>query len=525
MNNKFIFLLCNFFINNWIILKVKYIKYKNLNYNYDFHNINFDDYEDLKKILFSKKYFKNLYYDEKSYNYHTFSWLKAAKKIGGAKTISLAKQQIINWSDKKYNIYSFVWNNEFVAKRLINLIYNFDFYAVSANADEKEAFRKIILKHYFILSLQNKLRNNQEATTIEIHKALLLMHLINNLQTINIFKQINNQLLLDVNIDGFHKSLNPTKHGEYINDLNEIKNMCLFFDRSIPESMEYQLINMVSVLKNLFHRDQTISLFNGSNNANNESLIKISNLYKDIKLKNLSKIKNGIAILEWDKLKIFFDVAKPTNKYLNKDLHSGTLGFEMSYDKEKIFTNCGSIEKRIGKKPEYLRFSAAHSTIIINNTNISELVEKKSYKRIPEFILLNYDENEDSMMWEGSHDGYKKNFNNIIKRKIIIYKKNQRIYGRDIIISTKKQNKKNFFNVRFHLTPLCRCLLTNNQKAVFIKTDLNQSWIFKSENKLSLEDSIHVNDGKKINKTKQIVISGYCSEPKRIIQWSITKNK
>ena len=105
MNNKFIFLLCNFFINNWIILKVKYIKYKNLNYNYDFHNINFDDFEDLKKILFSKKYFKNLYYDEKSYNYHTFSWLKAAKKIGGAKTISLAKQQIINWSDKKYNIY------------------------------------------------------------------------------------------------------------------------------------------------------------------------------------------------------------------------------------------------------------------------------------------------------------------------------------------------------------------------------------------------------------------------------------
>ena len=77
-------------------------------------------------------------------------------------------------------------------------------------------------------------------------------------------------------------------------------------------------------------------------------------------------------------------------KLLNQNLHAGTLSFEMSYDKEKIITNCGSIEKRIGKKPEFLRYSAAHSTIILNNTNISELVEKKSYKRIPQIIEYNY---------------------------------------------------------------------------------------------------------------------------------------
>ena len=77
----------------------------------------------------------------------------------------------------------------------------------------------------------------------------------------------------------------------------------------------------------------------------------------------------------------------------------------------KILTNCGAIEKRIGKKPEFLRFSAAHSTIILNNTNISELIEKKSYKRVPKKLTFNKEENEEFFLWEGVHDGYKNNFN------------------------------------------------------------------------------------------------------------------
>ena len=168
--------------------------------------------------------------------------------------------------------------------------------------------------------------------------------------------------------------MNPCLHTEFINHLYEIKNMCLFFKVALPEEIEYQIINMSSVLKNLFHKDGRIALFNGSNNANLASINKINKLINDVKPKNLVKINNGLAIYENNELKVFFDAIKPNNKLLSQNLHAGTLGFEMSSDKEKIITNCGAIEKRVGKKPEFLRFSAAHSTIILNNTNISELV-------------------------------------------------------------------------------------------------------------------------------------------------------
>ena len=73
------------------------------------------------------------------------------------------------------------------------------------------------------------------------------------------------------------------------------------------------------------------------------------------------------------------------------------------------------------------------------------------------------------------------------------------------------------------MTPGCTCLLTNNKKSVLIKTKLDNSWIFNSENKLTLEDSIYIFDGKRISKTKQIVISGLLSSSKNIENWSISK--
>ena len=95
--------------------------------------------------------------------------------------------------------------------------------------------------------------------------------------------------------------------------------------------------------------------------------------------------------------------------------------------------------------------------------------------------------------------------------------------GQDTIISIGLNQKKILYNIRFHLTPTCSCLLTNNKRAVLIKTKLNNSWIFNSENKLTIEDSIYIYDGKRICKTKQIVISGLISSSKNIENWSISK--
>ena len=111
-----------------------------------------------------------------------------------------------------------------------------------------------------------QLTKDKKNQSIEITKALLLFHLIHNLQTSKILKLINMQLHNHINLNGIHKSMNPCTHAEYINNLYEIKNMCLYFNVKTPKEIEYQIINMSSVLKNLFHKDNSIALFKSISN-------------------------------------------------------------------------------------------------------------------------------------------------------------------------------------------------------------------------------------------------------------------
>jgi len=406
---------------------------------------------------------------------------------------------------------------------LLNLIYNFDFYSNSADYGEKKQFNKIIQKHYWSLLIKLKLDNKLLNRSIEILKSVLLIEQINDFNSKKTIKKILDHIRLQINQYGMHRSMNPCIQAEYLNNLFEIKSIFLFYKIQVPKEIDLQIINMNSVLKNFLHSDGSIALFNGSNNANISSILKIIQLSGDIKTKNLFNVDNGIAILNINKLKIFFDVTKTEDKLINQNMHAGTLSIEISYNKEKIITNCGSVEKRVGKKPEYLRYSAAHSTITINNTNVSELIEKKSYKRAPKNIELIANEDENNFYWEASHDGYKNNFNRIVKRKLTISKKDFYIKGQDTIISTKINKKNDLFNIYFHLTPGCTSLLTNNKESVLIKTKKDNPYIFKSDHKISLGESISIVDGNKIEKTKQILISNYSINQTKTVKWSISK--
>ena len=104
---------------------------------------------------------------------------------------------------------------------------------------------------------------------------------------------------------------------------------------------------------------------------------------------------------------------------ISSNLSAGTLSFELSGFGEKIFTNCGASESS-GKNPEYLRYSAAHSTIILQNTNISEIKEGNPHIKFPQSVVFRKETNSIKEIFEGSHNGYLKKFNKIIKRKLVI---------------------------------------------------------------------------------------------------------
>ena len=262
-------------------------------------------------------------------------------------------------------------------------------------------------------------------------------------------------------------------------------------------------------------------LFNGSNNIYTKIIY--NSLNKDTYLvrRDFSNIDNGIAFYGDKNKKLFFDVVQPNKDMISSNLNAGTLSIEFSGYGEKIFSNCGSSES-FGKNPEYLRYSAAHSTIILQNTNISEIKEANPHIKYPQSVVFRKDSNEYDEIFEGSHNGYVKKFNKIIKRKLIISKNNNILNGEDSFISFKNNNERLMFHIRFHLADEMTYNFTNNKKNIILKTKMNNIWLFKSNTELKIEDSILV-DNNFIKPIKQIVIKGIIFESKVIKKWSIEK--
>ena len=193
----------------------------------------------------------------------------------------------------------------------------------------------------------------------------------------------------------------------------------------------------------------------------------------------------------------------------------------MSAFGEKIITNCGGSEIG-GKNPAYLKYSAAHSTIILDNTNVSEIKESGLNRDFIKKVNFEMKDDENLQILSGTHNGYLTNYKKICKRTLFIYKKKELLKGEDTIISTKSIIKKNVFHIRFHLMPEISTTITENKKNIIIRTKKNNIWMFKSNSKMLIEKSIFVKDDV-ANETKQIVISGITSSLNTKIEWSLEK--
>ena len=518
------------FINFIIIHNFLYRAYLRIPKKIDFEGTpNFNPLTTKKKKLDSLLQIEDNYFTSKkkiSLKMHSFDWLTDFKNSGGLHLLKKSRNLILDWCDYEYKLGNNVWNDILVSRRINNLLINFDFYGSSANGEFQKKIKNLIYFHYKHLLFLNKFHKEKYDNDLEISKSLLLASKFfgtdeNYQSVINLIKKQTNQ---QINNYGFHKSINAIEQAKFIHQLIEIKNILLFYQYNKWPEINNIITDMTSLLKNLFHRDLSLALFNATNNNRLDYVTDISNLQKDIKIKKLNNVNNGITVIEVDKTKLFFDITKPNSKLLNKKIHSGTLSFEMSSDREKIITNCGSSDKYLSKNQVFFRYSAAHSTIIINNTNIAELSEKKGYKRIPENIKCTSEELKDHFVISGSHDGYKKNFGVLTKRTLKISKNGKKIVGTDQMVNLKRNFKNNNYEIRFHLMPDCTCNLTNNDQQVLIKTKGGLAWYFKSRNnKIKIDKSIYIGNASHPLSTNQIILLGSIDSNKKIINWELNK--
>ena len=488
----------------------------NLSYlDLNFRKIDFTNHDKIKSFIFKKNF-----YTYKNKNIHSFDFLNFSNRLGGKIGINLSKQAIFGWYKLNRNNLGFPWIEDLSSKRLINLLYNYEYINSASKEDDKKKLDFIIYFHIQRIIFDFNSKRISEFTSFDLI-AYLLSCLI--LKKINETEIDYIKFIVDNQIDkiGMHKSYNFLEHSKFINNLSEIKNILLFFNSKKSNIFDEVILKMTSILNEYFHLDGTLALFNGTNNVYTINIYNSLNKESYLKKREFSNINNGIAFYSDKNKKIFFDVVQPNSDMISSNLSAGTLSVELSGFGEKILTNCGASES-FGKNPEYLRYSAAHSTIILQNTNISEIEEYNPHIKFPQSVAFRKEANDYEEIFEGSHNGYLKKFNKIIKRRLIIYKNKNKLKGEDSFISYKDINSRLIYHIRFHLANEMVLNFTNNKKNIILKTRGNNIWLFKSNAELIIEDSILV-DNNITKPTKQIVIKGVLSNKKITEKWSIEK--
>ena len=499
----------------FLILGLGKNNYKNFA-DLNFKQNDFINYKIIKYYVLKNNFVKNINIQD----VHTFNFLFFYQKLGGKKGIELSKKNIFLWF-KKFKYYNqFPWSAEHASKRFINLLYNYDFISSISHKKEIAQINKILNFHIKRIIFEISLKKADSISSSEI-LALVLIECCKNSLNSKIIKKIESIINVQIDENSVHKSYNILEHAKFLNSLIEIRNIFLFFNVETSQSFKNQILALTSVLKTYQHADTSLPLFNGCNNNYNKAIEQIFEQEQFVKTKKFTKFKNGIAINKDSKKVIFFDVVQPSNLGFHSELSSGSLAIEISAYGEKIITNCGGSEVG-GKNPAYLKYSAAHSTIILDNTNVSEVRESGLKADFVKKVNFEAKDNENTLILSGTHNGYLTNYKKICKRTLFISKNKELLRGEDTIISTKSIIKKNVYHIRFHLMPEISTTLTENKKNIIIKTKKNNIWMFKSNKEILIEKSIFVKNDI-ASETNQIVISGITSSLNTKVEWSLEK--
>ena len=178
------------------------------------------------------------------------------------------------------------------------------------------------------------------------------------------------------------------------------------------------------------------------------------------------------------------------------------------------------------------RATAAHSALYLNDTSTcifeKNMVINKIYGNAliekHKIIEKNYTEDNNSYNLTASHNGYEKKLGFIHTRSISIFKKEDKILGKDKLKRTKTFSNPALYSIRFHTYPDTRVVKTKGGNSVLISLANGEGWLLKSKiNNIYIEKGLFFGNKNKIMNNECIFISGSTKENELLVEWSIER--
>ncbi|MAI10623.1 MAG: hypothetical protein CBD27_09715 [Rhodospirillaceae bacterium TMED167] len=449
---------------------------------------------------------------------HGFMWLADLRSVGTPQARHRAQVLIADWLSRFDDWEPFAWRPDITGTRLASWITHFAFYAADADVRFCEELFASLARQSRHLSRSSHLANpGLEAVAAQqglIYAGVAVPESDNYLaQGLELLEAETGKQVLP---DGGHVSRNPQTQLRMLRALLEIRDALTAAHIDLPNWLKIVIERMVPMTRALRLGDGALACFHGGSGGERAEI--------DLILAK-SKIKGKPALiaphtqfhrLSGGKTTLVLDAGVPPTVQANRWAHAGTLAFEMSAGKERLIVNCGSTRQMGPEWHQALRATAAHSTMVVDDINSSELGKNGGLGRRVHTVQCSRREIDGRSVLEVASDGYKGLFDLEHRRFLMMSADGTELLGEDLLIGSGGKR----FTVRFHLHPNVQATPIQNGNAVLLKLRRGRGWkLVSPDRKVFLEESVYFEENSRCRRTQQIVIPGEILDRGAAVKW------
>ncbi len=324
--------------------------------------------------------------------------------------------------------------------------------------------------------------------------------------------------------DGSHVERSPAALLLALQDLIEIRNLLHGAGLESPPALAGALDRAAPALRLFRHGDGGLASFNGTREEAPSLLDLVLTQAQARGRAPLILPDGGFQRLQAGRTLVIADTGRPPDRAgpagpgglprgADRHHHAGTLSFEMSVGRDRLIINCGAAPAAEPAWRDALRATAAHSTLTIADTNSSELVEDGLGRR-PDTVEAERQEAGGAQWLEAWHDGWKKGFGAVHRRRLYLAESGDDLRGEDMVEAENPPS----FAVRFHLHPSVAANLQEDGITVLLRLPSGAGWRLRAGGgTVTVEDSIHLYADPR--RTQQVVVTADPGSSK--VQWAI----
>ncbi|WP_419907035.1 heparinase II/III family protein [Hoeflea sp.] len=465
---------------------------------------------------------------------HSFRWLRHLRAANTEESYDDARILTEDWINIWGRRYAGIgWDANVTAQRVIAWLSHSPIILKKQDRGFYRRFiRSLALQIRYLRKIAPAMRDGEKRFRVRIALAMATLALPASPTAIrHAAKYLDQEIDRQILADGGHISRNPQVAMTLLADLLPLRQTYLNLGHTPPKGLVSSIDRMFQALRFFRHVDGTLALFNGCTAQPADRLLSVlrydestGDPPRTTPQMNYQRLANHNTVL-------IADTGAPPAGELSATAHAGCLSFELSSGHHRFIVNAGSPAFYHAEYRRLARATAAHSTLIIDDTS-SATISGSSFlgpilTNSPQKVdLERRDEADGRQGFIARHDGYAGLFGLIHERSIQLSADGNMVTGRDRI--AKSAHHKLMIDgetpavIRFHVHPKITISRDSNADVVLTAPD-GEIWTFFSpEVDAEIEDDIFFADLAGPRRSQQICLS-YIIAQHSEVSWSMVR--